>query len=68
MQVQAASGRISPMAMSFLSESRRIRSNRLTMELRVRLRYPTVDDGLRDACQAACVGAVSPTSSAAQRP
>ena len=68
MQVQAASGRISPMAMSFLSESRRIRSNRLTMELRVWLRYPTVDDGLRDACQAACVGAVSPTSSAAQRP
>lgn len=35
--------RVSPMMMSFMSESRRLRNERLHRELRVRLRYPTVD-------------------------
>jgi hypothetical protein len=35
------------MQMSFMSESRRLRQDRLTQELRLRLRYPTVNEGLR---------------------
>ena len=38
---------LSPMVMSFLNESRRIRADRMTQELRLRLKYPTVMDGLR---------------------
>ncbi|MDO5056527.1 MAG: NAD-dependent epimerase/dehydratase family protein, partial [Lautropia sp.] len=38
--------RLSPVRMSFMSESRRIRNQRLKRELRVRLRYPTVQDFL----------------------
>jgi hypothetical protein len=38
--------------MSFMSESRRLRNDRLKKELRVRLRYPRVEDGLRE--QPAC--------------
>ena len=38
---------LSPMVMSFLNESRRIRSDRMTQELRLRLKYPTVMDGLQ---------------------
>ncbi len=38
---------LSPMLMSFMSESRRLDNRRLTHELRLRLRYPTVEDGLR---------------------
>lgn len=37
---------VSPMAWSFMSESRRLRNDRLRRELRVRLRYPTVDEAL----------------------
>jgi nucleoside-diphosphate-sugar epimerase len=37
---------LSPMVMSFLNESRRIRAYRMTQELRLRLKYPTVMDGL----------------------
>jgi hypothetical protein len=32
--------------MSFMSESRRLDNRRLKRELRLRLRYPTVRDGL----------------------
>ena len=35
------------MLLSFMSESRRLRNDRLKKELRVRLWYPTVGDGLR---------------------
>lgn len=35
---------LSAMQMSFLSESRQLRNDRLKRELRVRLRYPTVDE------------------------
>jgi nucleoside-diphosphate-sugar epimerase len=38
--------RLSPTQMSFLSESRRLDNGRLKRELRLRLRYPTVRDGL----------------------
>lgn len=36
-----------PMMLSFMGESRRLRNTRLQQELRVRLRYPTVQQGLR---------------------
>lgn len=38
---------IEPSLLSFMSESRRLRNTRLTRELRVALRYPTVADFLR---------------------
>jgi nucleoside-diphosphate-sugar epimerase len=41
-----AAATLSPMGMSFMSESRRIDNRRLTGELRLRLRYPTVEEGL----------------------
>ena len=44
---QQAQSQLSPMVMSFLNESRRISALRLTQELGLRLRYPTVMDGLR---------------------
>ncbi|RVT50169.1 SDR family oxidoreductase [Rubrivivax albus] len=44
-----AQATLSPMTLSFMSESRRIGNRRLTEELRLRLRYPTLDDGLATA-------------------
>jgi nucleoside-diphosphate-sugar epimerase len=44
---EEASARLSPLLLSFMSESRRLRNDRLKRELRLRLRYPTVVDGLR---------------------
>ena len=41
-----AAARLSPMLMSFMSESRRLDNRRLKAELRLRLRYPTVREGL----------------------
>ena len=38
---------LAPMALSFMSESRRLVNTRLKRELRLVLRYPTVDSGLR---------------------
>jgi nucleoside-diphosphate-sugar epimerase len=40
---------LSPMTLSFMSESRRLRNQRLTRELGLRLRYPTLCDGLATA-------------------
>ena len=40
-------GRVSPMTLSFMSESRRIGNARIKRELRARLLYPTVADALR---------------------
>ena len=37
---------LSPMQLSFMSESRRLDNRRLKRELRLRLRYPTVREGL----------------------
>ena len=39
---------LSPLQLSFMSESRRLVNRRLKRELRVRLRYPTVAEGLRN--------------------
>ncbi len=41
-----AQRQLSPMQMSFMSESRRMDNTRLKTELRLRLRYPTVAQGL----------------------
>ncbi|MET0334352.1 MAG: SDR family NAD(P)-dependent oxidoreductase, partial [Rhizobacter sp.] len=41
-----AGGQLSPVQMSFMSESRRLDNRRLKHELRLRLRYPTVREGL----------------------
>lgn len=42
-----AQQQLSPLLMSFMSESRRLANERLKGELRLRLRYPTVQAGLR---------------------
>jgi nucleoside-diphosphate-sugar epimerase len=39
---------LSPMLLSFMSESRRLLNGRLKAELRLRLRYPTVAEGLKN--------------------
>ncbi|MDX9886382.1 NAD-dependent epimerase/dehydratase family protein [Thauera sp.] len=44
--------RLSPLTLSFMGESRRLDNRRLKRELRVRLRYPTVADGLAAATAA----------------
>jgi nucleoside-diphosphate-sugar epimerase len=41
-----AGAQLSPMQLSFMSESRRLDNRRLKRELKLRLRYPTVADGL----------------------
>jgi len=41
-----AAVQLSPMLLSFMSESRRLANDRLKCELRLRLRYPTVREGL----------------------
>ncbi len=42
-----AAGVLSPMQISFMGESRRLVNRRLKRELRLKLRYPTVREGLR---------------------
>lgn len=44
---EEAQTQLTPMVMSFLNESRRIRADRMVKELRLRLKYPTVIDGLQ---------------------
>ncbi len=41
-----AADRLSPMQLSFMSESRRLDNQRLKQDLRLRLRHPTVHEGL----------------------
>lgn len=43
----AAGDRLPLMLLSFMSESRRLRNGRMKTELRLKLRYPTVVEGLR---------------------
>ena len=45
----AAAGAISPAQLSFMGESRRLCNRRITRELRARLRYPRVEDGIEAA-------------------
>lgn len=42
---------LSPLQLSFMSESRRIANHRIKQELRVRLRHPRVEDGVEAAWQ-----------------
>lgn len=44
----AAQQEISPMLLSFMSESRQMDNTRMKQELRVKLRYPTVKEGLEE--------------------
>jgi nucleoside-diphosphate-sugar epimerase len=44
-----AEHRVPPALLSFMRESRRLSNRRLQQELRVRLRYPTVQQGLAEA-------------------
>jgi nucleoside-diphosphate-sugar epimerase len=46
---QEADQRIAPALLSFMSESRRLSNRRIKRELRLRLRYPTVRDGIAAA-------------------
>ena len=41
--------RLSPMLLSFMSESRRLDNTRMKRELKLRLRYPTIDAGIKAA-------------------
>jgi nucleoside-diphosphate-sugar epimerase len=43
---EEARAQLSPMLLSFMSESRRLDNQRLKTELRLKLRYPTVREGL----------------------
>ena len=45
----AATAALSPMQMSFMRESRRIGNRRIKQELKLRLAFPTVADGIADA-------------------
>lgn len=49
-RVEAARS-LSPLQVSFMGESRRIGNRRLKNELKLRLAYPTVDDGIRAALE-----------------
>ncbi|WCM94672.1 NAD-dependent epimerase/dehydratase family protein [Acidovorax sp. NCPPB 2350] len=53
-----AQAELSPMLLSFMSESRRLDATRLARELRVRLRYPRVAEGLRAAPEGAGAASV----------
>lgn len=44
-----AQTRLSPQLLSFMNESRRLVNTRMKRELKLRLRYPTVDDGIKSA-------------------
>jgi len=44
---EEAAAQLSPLQLSFMSESRRLDNRRLKRELKLRLRYPTVAEGLR---------------------
>ena len=50
------------MLLSFMSESRRMDNTRLKQELRVRLQYPTVSEGLRGMTGAKGMAAAKSTA------
>ena len=47
---------VSPLVLSFMAESRRLDNGRLKRELKVRLRYPTIDAGIAAAKGCSCSG------------
>jgi nucleoside-diphosphate-sugar epimerase len=44
-----AQRRLTPLMLSFMNESRRLDNARMKRELKLKLRYPTVDDGIAEA-------------------
>jgi nucleoside-diphosphate-sugar epimerase len=60
---EQAQQRLSPLQMSFLSESRRLDNTRMKRELKLTLRYPTVEAALAllQRCDPADDGAAQPT-------
>jgi nucleoside-diphosphate-sugar epimerase len=48
---QRAEQELSPLQLSFLSESRRLDNTRMKRELRLTLRYPSIDSALADAAE-----------------
>ena len=54
----AAANSLSPMQLSFMGESRRLDNQRITRELRAKLRYPRVEDGIEAAWFQSSVGPV----------
>jgi nucleoside-diphosphate-sugar epimerase len=52
----AARAVLSPVMLSFMNESRRLDNGRLKRELKLRLRYPTVDAGIATAKENRCSG------------
>lgn len=51
----AAAALLSPMQMSFMRESRRIANRRIKQELKLRLAFPSVSDGIADAVKGRAV-------------
>ena len=51
----AAAAQLSPMQMSFMRESRRIANRRIKQELKLRLAFPSVSDGIADAVKGRAV-------------
>lgn len=47
---------VPPIVLSFMNESRRLANKRLKQELKVQLRYPTVDRGIAAAKESKCSG------------
>jgi nucleoside-diphosphate-sugar epimerase len=52
----AAQGVLPPVVLSFMNESRRLDNGRLIRELKLRLRYPTIDAGIAAAKGKICSG------------
>ncbi|MFN4149097.1 MAG: SDR family NAD(P)-dependent oxidoreductase, partial [Rhodocyclaceae bacterium] len=46
-----AQSRLSPLMLSFMNESRRLVNTRMKRELKLKLRYPTVADGIKAALE-----------------
>jgi nucleoside-diphosphate-sugar epimerase len=63
-----AAALLTPMQMSFLGESRRLDNRRLKRELRLRLRYPTIDDALRPVERRTFAGCQAGSSSKLEPP
>ena len=61
---ELAKATLPPMMMSFMSESRRLRNDRMKAELRLALRYPTVREGLAPGPHTAHLDEQSPTPAA----
>ena len=59
---EQAQERLTPLQMSFLTESRRLDNTRMKRELKLALRYPTIDAALASLPQAGPAGAGRPDS------